>query len=199
MVAAEGHCEELHMWLSDNKKQLPRQRVVYTGIILDTIQGRYFCPEEKRGAIVSVLRGMCEAGRMGAREVAGVRGKVGHYSICLPYLKVYAPWFSQIIKTEGEAVGWDEVVRLPTDTVEVCSEIIEIIGRTHQDGIPLWPYVASSLHGQISRGDFGGGRGRLRITHDASFEGWAAMIEWSGNKRVVVATFGAAERSDFQV
>ena len=199
MAVVEGLFAELHLWLNNNKRQLPGQRIVYTGIILDTIQGRYYCPEEKRIALISVLQDMGAAALMPARAVASVRGKLLHYACCLPYIQAYAPWFSQIIRTEGEVVSWDEIVQLPHDAAEVCKQIIAVIEDTHMDGVALWPYVASSLHASISRGDFGAGRGRLRITHDASFEGWAAKIEWCKGTHIVVGTFSAEERTDFQV
>ena len=105
-------------------------------------------------------------------------------------------WFSQIIATEDEVVGWDVTVELPSNAGG--ARIINVVESCHGDGVPMWPYVASSLHGSISRGDFGAGRGRLCITHHASWEGWAALVEWANNRELVVATFTAAERTDVQ-
>ena len=68
------------MWLSDDKRQPPAQRIVYTGIIVDTIKGRFFCPDEKRVAFISAVRELGESARMTARAVAAVRGKAHHYS-----------------------------------------------------------------------------------------------------------------------
>jgi len=108
---------------------------------------------------------------------------------------VFVVWFSQIIATEEEVKGWDVMVDLPGDAEEVCDRITGVIEPCHEDGVPMWPYVASSLHGSISRGDFGSGRGRLRITHDASWEGYAAFVEWAGHRKLVVATFTESERT----
>ena len=72
----EELCDTLHLWLSEDKKQEAAQRVKYTGIIVDTIRGRFFCPEGKRAKLVAALKEMGVASAMSARGVAGVRGKV---------------------------------------------------------------------------------------------------------------------------
>ena len=81
MKKVEGTCETLHLWLSDDMKQLAGQRVDYTGIRVDTIRGKVYCPEAKRVKLVAALQGLGAAASMTAREVAGVRGKVLHYEI----------------------------------------------------------------------------------------------------------------------
>ena len=194
----EELCDTLHLWLSEGKKQEPGQRVEYTGIIVDTIRGRFFCPEGKRAKLVAALKEMGGASAMSARGVAGVRGKVLHYSICIPYIKVFAVWFSHVIGSEEEQ-GWDRRVHLPSNTSEVCASIIEIVETRHQQGMPLWPYVPSSLFRAMSGGEMGGGRGRLHIVHDASHEGWGAFIEWAGRRELVVSTFTECELTNAQV
>ena len=40
MREVETTCETLHLWLSEDKKQLAGQRVDYTGITVDTIRAQ---------------------------------------------------------------------------------------------------------------------------------------------------------------
>ena len=93
MKKVEETCETLHLWLSVDKKQLAGQRIYYTGIGVDTIRGRFYCPEAKRVQLVAALQELGAASSMTAREMARVRGKVLHYAICIPYIKVFAVWF----------------------------------------------------------------------------------------------------------
>ena len=198
MSEVEEGCEAVHMWLSKDKKQGPSQSVCYTGIVVDTELGRYFCPEEKLVKLVESLRELQGRTRMSARGIAGVRGKVLHYSICIPYIRVYAVWFSHIIGSDGE-VEWDRLVHLPGNSAEVCEEIISTIEARHRDGVPMWPYVPSSLYRYILGGDLCTGKGRVHIVCDASFEGWGARVEGPGVDLLVASTFTESEVTVVQV
>ena len=105
-----------------------------------------------------------------------------------------------MIGSEDEQ-GWDRKVYLPSNAGEMCASlsIIGIIELRHSDGVPMWPYVPSSLSRAMTEGDMGGGRGRLHIVHDASHEGWGALIEWGGRRELVVSTFTESEQWNAQV
>jgi len=81
MDRMEAHCLEVHMWLSDDKRQVPGQRVVYTGIIVDNIRGRFFCPEEKRAAVVSAVRELGKSTRSLGCRLGRWRGCGARYFI----------------------------------------------------------------------------------------------------------------------
>ena len=85
---------------------------------------------------------------------------------------------------------------LPSNAGEMCASlsIIGIIELRHSDGVPMWPYVPSSLSRAMTEGDMGGGRGRLHIVHDASHEGWGALSEWGGRRELVVSTYTQVRR-----
>ena len=198
MKKKEETCKTLHLWLSDDKKQLGGQRIHYTGIGVDTIRGSFYCPEAKRAKLVAALQELGAASSMTARKVAVARGKVLHCAICIPYIKFFAIWFSHVIGSENEQ-GWDQKVYLPSNAGEMCASIIGIIESRHVHGVPMWPYVPSSLLRAMTEGDMGGGRGRLHIVHDASHEGWGALIEWGGRRELVVSTFTEPEQSNAKV
>ena len=80
----------LHLNLSDDKRQEAAQRVTYTGIVIDSVEGRVFCPDDKRAGIVAAITRLAAGGPRGAREVAAVRGKLIHYSACIPYIRAFA-------------------------------------------------------------------------------------------------------------
>ena len=192
-----GLFADLHIKLTDGKRQVAAQRVTYTGVVLDTVKGRFFCPADKLATLVAVLGEMGASVSMSARKVAGVRGKVLHYSTSIPYVRVFAVWFSNIIATEGEP-DWDRVVTLPDDNEEVCAYLGGVVERRHALGRPLWPPVASSLYGAFLAGRTGGIR-LVVIVWDASLEGWGAAVYAEGRHQLLVGTFRATSDMEIQV
>jgi hypothetical protein len=69
---------QVHLELADKKRQEPSQRIQYTGIIVDTVAGRLFCPPEKLAGVVTALRNLMARTSAGARVIAGCRGKLQH-------------------------------------------------------------------------------------------------------------------------
>ena len=177
----------LHLELTDKKRQLPSQRIHYTGIIVDTIAGRMFCPEEKRLSLLSLLAETGLAVSVSARVLARCRGKVLHYSQCLPYIRTSAVWFSQVLGSEQDP-DWDRQIVLPPDATTVLAAVAAHIVQWHHLGQPLWPYMASSLYAARALGLTGG---RLLVLNewDSSPVGWGGYVSWKSERRLVVAAF----------
>ena len=187
--------EQLHLELTDKKRQCPSQRVQYTGIIVDTIVGRMFCPDEKRVALLALLAEIGLATSVGARTLAKCRGKILHYSQCLPYIRASAVWFSQVLGSEQDP-DWDRQVTLPGDAAAVLAKVASTIVQSHHLGQPLWPYIASSLYAARLLGLTGG---RLLVLNewDASVHGWGGFVSWGSERRLVAAAF--LDTEDMQV
>ena len=186
----------LHLKLADDKRQVVSQRVTYTGVIIDTIAGRLFCPEIKRLGVLVRVGDLASGGLRSARALAGVRGKLLHYANCIPYIRVYAVYFSTLIGTEADP-DWDRPVLLPPDIATLAGEIMGIVERNHPLGQPLWPLVPSSLFA-LFRGE-GPQRTRARqragtrkvilLEWDSSPYGWGGYLHWDDTKELLIGTF----------
>lgn len=188
---------ELGITLSLSKRQNISQRAEYTGIVLDTIQGRFFIPEKKLQKLRDCLRDLERAESFSLRTLQSVRGRVMHYSICIMHIRPLAPLIS--------APGADQDTldaRLPMTVAlrRACSVILNTVDTFADLGAPMWPPVPSSLYGRFLRKELTQERVAV-IIWDSSVHGWGALVRWWANHDglLVVGTFGPNDPVEAQV
>jgi hypothetical protein len=190
---------ELGLGLSDDKRQRPSQRVTYTGIVVDTFRRTVSIPPEKKTRLAAFLEDFLGLRECSLSKLASLRGRVQHYSICLPFIRPFTALFSSIIGTESD-VDYDRVIELPPIVSEVVAFIRGVLEDFADVGRPLWPFVASSLYDSFISGDTRGARIAV-VSWDSSPFGWGAVIRWWDNLdgKVLVGTLPASPDMAFQV
>jgi hypothetical protein len=151
--AARTACQSQHFWhnlaaalgldLSDDKRRLQSQRVIYTGMVVDSFLGNISIPQDKtqESSPGRVPRGLYLPSR-----VASLRGRrIQHYSAGLPYVLPFVALFSSIIGTDQEPV-YESTVSLPPAASEAAVYIRGVLEDYSESGRPLWPPVPRSLY-----------------------------------------------------
>jgi hypothetical protein len=93
---------ELGLGLSDDKRQLPSQRVTYTGMVVDTFHRTLSIPPDKEAKLAAFLEDFFARREATLSELASLRGRIQHYSACLPYIAPFVALFSSVIGTEAD-------------------------------------------------------------------------------------------------
>ncbi len=88
----------LGLGLSDEKRQEPSQRITYTGIVVDSFRHTLSIPPEKKARLAACLEEFLTLLSATAHDITSLRGRLQHYSICLPYVLL----FSSLLGTEAE-------------------------------------------------------------------------------------------------
>gem|GEM_PF-2417476 len=188
---------ELGITLSLSKRQDISQRAEYTGIVLDTIQGRFFIPEKKLQKLRVCLSDLERAESFSLRTLQSVRGRILHYSICIMHIRPLAPLLS------APGANQDALdARFPMTVAlrRACSVILDTVNRFADLGAPMWPPVPSSLYGRFLRKELRQERVAV-IIWDSSVHGWGALVRWWANHDglLVVGTFGPNDSVEAQV
>ena len=191
--------ERLGLGLSDDKRQLPSQRVVYTGLVVDTFLRTLSMPPEKKRKLVDALVSFLDKRAASLSELASLRGRLRHYSVCLPYTLPFLALFSVVIGSDLEP-DYDRVVDIPpalTDSVFFLRGVVEEFA---DPGVPLWPFVPSTLYAAFLAGETGAAR-IVVITWDSSVHGWGMVLRWWDNRegKVVVGTLPPSSDMEHQV
>ncbi len=182
----------LGLGLSDDKRQLPSQRVTYTGIVVDTFQRTLSVPPpaDKHRKLATFLEGFFSCRSSTAQQLASLRGRVQHYSICMPYVlpSGLVTLFCSVLGSESEP-DYDRVVDVPAAVTDAAFFIHGVLEEYTSSGSRLWPFVASSLFAAVMAGETGDARIAV-ITWDASLHGWGPVLRWWSNRsgKVVVGT-----------
>ena len=190
---------ELGLGLSDEKRQPPSQRVTYTGMVVDTFRRTISIPPDKKLRLAEFLEGFFDRREATLTELASLRGRVQHYSACLPYVLPYVALFSSIIGTE-DTPDYCRTVTLPPAVSDAAVFIRGVLEDFAFRGRPLWPFVASTLHAAFLAGDTGLAR-IVVITWDASLHGWGMVLRWWDNKdgKVIIGTLPDSDDMKHQV
>jgi hypothetical protein len=97
------HCHRLAaalgLGLRDDKRQYPSQRVVYTGIVVNTFCGTVSIPPERKLRLASFIESFFDLRECSLTLLASLRGRVQRYSVCFPYILPFTALFSSIIST----------------------------------------------------------------------------------------------------
>ncbi len=162
---------ELGLGLSDDKRQLPSQRVTYTGMVVDTFHRTLSIPPDKEATLAAFLEDFFARREATLSELASLRGRIQHCSACLPYIAPFVVLFPSVIGTEADP-DYDRSVAVPSAVCEaaVFRVIRSVLGEYATRGRPLWPFVPSTLHAAFLAGETGSAR-IVVITWDASLHG----------------------------
>ena len=190
---------ELGLGLSDDKRQLPSQRVTYTGMVVDTFHRTISIPPEKKARLASFLEGFFDLREASLTDLASLRGRVQHYSACLPYVLPFTSLFSSVIGTESDP-DFDKVIPLPPIVSEAAVFIRGVLEDFATPGRPLWPFVPSTLHAAFLAGETGTAH-IVVITWDSSLHGWGAVVRWWANRdgKVIIGTLPDSDDMSHQV
>lgn len=188
---------DLGIRLSPSKRQEIGQRAEYTGIVLDTFVGRLFIPEKKLLKLRACLEALRDADTFSLRELASVRGRVLHYSVCIMYVRPLVPL---LFVPDTEHDHLDSRRAMYPQLRNACIMILDIVESFSGVGAPMWPHVPSSLYGRFLKRDLSGLR-VVVIIWDSSAYGWGAYIRWWDNfkGKMIVGTFDSTASSDIQV
>ena len=176
--------DELGLGLSVDKRQTPSQRVTYTGMVVDTFQRTISIPPDKKLRLAEFLEGFFDRREASLSDLASLRGRVQHYSACLPYVQPFVAFFSSVMGTEDKP-DYDRVISLPPAVAEAAIFIRDVLEEFALRGRPLWPLVPSTLHAAFMAGETGLSHVAI-ITWDASLHGWGMVLRWWANKDGVV-------------
>jgi hypothetical protein len=80
---------------------------------------------------------------MKCRELDGVKGRVLHYSACLLHTSILATEPGRLNGPVDEAT-YDRPRSISAELRELADEMVWVVGRYSEAGVPLWPPVASS-------------------------------------------------------
>ena len=178
----------LGLGLSDEKRQEPSQRITYTGIVVDSFRHTLSIPPEKKVRLASCLEEFLYLRSATAHDVASLRGRLQHYSICLPYVLPFVALFSSLLGTEADP-DYDR----PVDSPPVVNDTAAFLRGVLEDyafrGRRLWPLVASTLHAAFMAGETGLAH-IVVVTWDASLHGWGMVLRWWANRdgKTIVGT-----------
>ena len=191
--------DELGLGLSAEKRQLPSQRVTYTGLVIDTFRRTISIPPDKGARLAEFLTSFFDRRESSLTDLASLRGRVQHYSACLPHVQPFVALFSAVIGTEAEP-DYDALVQLPPAVGEAAVFIHDVLMEFGYRGRPLWPFVPSTLHAAFSAGETGLAR-IVIITWDASLHGWGMVLRWWDNKegKVIIGTLPDTDDMQHQV
>jgi hypothetical protein len=192
------HClaHELGLGLSHEKRQFPSQRITYTGIVVDTFHRTISIPPEKKSRLVKFLEPFFECRVSSGTDLASLRGRVQHYSACLPYVQPFVALFSSVLETEDEPIS-ARVVPIPPAVNEAALFIRDVIEEFAIKGRPLWPLVSSTLHASFIANETGAAHIAV-VTWDASLHGWGMVLRWWNNKDGVVIIGTLPDSADMQ-
>lgn len=188
---------DLGITLSLSKRQEISQRVQYTGIVLDSIQGRFYIPDKKRVKLLTCLGTFVGLSEFSLRALASLRGRVQHYSICIMYIR---PLVSLLVVPGADLDDLDSHHPMSSSLLKAGQTLLELVERFAPLGSPMWPWVPSSLYGRFLRRELAGMRLAV-IIWDSSVHGWGAIIRWWDNFEgvLVVGTFGPDDDLSAQV
>ena len=193
-----GLAADLGVSLSPSKRQGISQRAEYTGVILDTLAGRFYIPEKKLEKLRSSLREMEGSSSFTLRSLASVRGRALHYSICIMYLRPLVPLLAAPLDVDQDDLDRAHPRREPI--AEACTILLDLVDRFSAAGAPMWPLVPSSLYGRFLRRELVDER-VIVIIWDSSVYGWGAFVRWWGDYegKLVACTWGPGEADVAQV
>jgi len=179
---------KLGLGLSAEKRQLPAQRITYTGLVVDTFLKTLSIPGDKKQKLAAFLESFFNRREASLTELASLRGRIQHYSVCLPYTLPYVAFFSSIIGSEDDP-DYDMIISLPAAVSDAAVFLRGVLEEHAFSGVPLWPFVPSTLYAAFLAGETGSARIAV-ITWDASQFGWGMVLRWWDNidGKIVVGT-----------
>ncbi len=104
--------DDLGLTLNSHKHQDPSQRVTFTGLIIDTIQMLFLIPLPKLLKLLASLIFVRSKSHCTIRELASVRGRSRHYTVCIRHILPFIPIFSAVLGTD-QKMDYDGIIDIP--------------------------------------------------------------------------------------
>ena len=184
----------LNLPLSEGKGHSVAQGGPFTGVRVDTLQGRFFMLADKLAATREVLAKACTSATTTPRILARCRGKAFHYGCAIPHLARLCPGLSQAIHQSESAFAlpaptiseeeadqdfdWDQTLPVSTRTRAVLSLMLRILDECGTRGQPMWPTPPATLFGAFCADDSPLDAPLVLLTA-ASDSGWGAACRSS--------------------
>jgi hypothetical protein len=168
-------------------------------MVVDTFHRTLSIPPDKEAKLSAFLEDFFARREATLSELASLRGRIQHYSACLPYIAPFVALFSSVIGTEADP-DYDRSVTVPPAVCDAAVFIRGVLGEYATRGRPLWPFVPSTLHAAFLAGETGLAR-IVVITWDASLHGWGMTLRWWANQegKVIVGSLPDTEDMSHQV
>lgn len=168
-------CTRLGVRLNMDKRQWCAQRVEFAGFLFDTLRGLLRILPDKLAKLLAALAEWLAATCVTPRELDSLRGRVLHYSAAIRHLRVHATALGRFVGPVDDD-AYDRPVAVTDEMRQLGGEVVDVIERYHDRGMPLWPPVASTLYRLML--DQRAGAPVFALTWDASPDGWAALLRW---------------------
>lgn len=171
----------------------------FLGLQHDTVRGIYLVPEDRIASIVTLTTTIAALTSSTPRQLAKLRGKLGHYAIALDYLQPVLTTLSvacgtkQLINTPG--IDWDAAIPVTSHVKAACAHILSVLPRVAPRGRPIWSTTTSSMYAKFvdtpSSTHTPASPLVIIISYDASPFGYAARARFSDLRDpiVIVGTF----------
>jgi hypothetical protein len=153
-------------------------------MVVDTFHRTISIPPDKKLRLATYLETFFSLRECSLTDLASLRGRVQHYSACIPYIKPFVALFSSVIGTESEP-DFCRKIRVPPAVNEAAVFIRDVLEEFALKGLPLWPPVPSTLHAAFMSGATGSAHIAV-ITWDASLHGWGMVLRWWDNRAGIV-------------
>ena len=168
-------------------------------MIVDTFLRTLSIPPDKKAKLAAFLETFFDLRECSLHDLASLRGRIQHYSACIPYILPFVALISSVIGTEDKP-DYDRMVALPPAITEATTFIRGVLEDYAFRGRPLWPFVPSTLYAAFLAGETGSAR-IVTVTWDASLHGWGMVLRWWANRdgKVIVGTLPDSDDMRHQV
>ena len=155
----------------------------FVGICHDTLHNKLLILDKKLCKIQQSLVELLACVTCSPRRAAALRGRLQHYTACLPYLEPCITELTIFIGTQDfpnskqlPDFDWDREIELSIRLKEVMAVVLHRILKWAPHGRPIWPEVASSLYGDFLNGTCHQEDVPIVSCYDASFLAGAAKV-----------------------
>jgi hypothetical protein len=168
-------------------------------MVVDTFHRILSIPPDKEAKLAAFLEEVFDRREATLSELASLRGRVQHYSACLPYVAPLVALFSSVIGTEADP-DYERSISVPPAVCEAALFIRGVLSDYATRGRPLCPLVPSTLYATFLAGETGPDR-VVTITWDASLHGWRMVLRWWDNRagKVIIGSLSDTEGMRHQV
>ena len=166
--------EDLHI-LCSKKRGAPGQKDIFMGLIIDTFMGQMLLTAEKLAKIMLALQSILTWNDASPRDIAGIRGKLQNYSLCIQRIRPFIVPFTKFIGGPASDAEWDLRQNNLVDIKEMAKYLILNLPALAALGAPLWELETTTLHEHWCSGKETGAKIFL-ATWDAAIPGVAMVF-----------------------
>jgi hypothetical protein len=125
-------------------------------IVVDTFRHTLSIPPEKKARLAACLEEFLSIRSASAHDIASLRGRLQHYSCCVPYVLrlPFAALFSSLLGTEAEP-DYNRLIEIPPVINDTAAFLWGVLEDYAFRGRLLWPLIASTLHAAFLAGETG--------------------------------------------